>query len=262
MDWLYQEFIKQPIPILVAVVGVLSAALTALVALIGVRSNVRALAAKDAQIQTLKTQIESSGAFDAKNFLLQHQSQIELYDRENSRLKAEVRGLVGRIRDLNRSVSEEQRAISSLMGVARILGATDTELLLRRIASLVMKRGTLKDFGDAESEVFKVFLDIMDLIVPDEETAREIARSAPEYIFDEAILPLLAVARQNHLSDQAYRLVELFVGAMNGTPLEWEADIYKQALLRAKQGFDFSSGSLPLDLSERFIMGERPKQNC
>lgn len=234
----------------IAVVGVLSAFLTALVSLIGMRWNKQALDAKDAQMASLKQQVDSIKDRTPAELHKQVVALKELMEAEVAHLQKSLDESNVLLRRKSAEVSDEKRTIAGMLGVGRLFfGIDDGELLIRRLHGLLYTHGSRINYGEQELAIWSFYVNATWLIMPNDEGCAAIVSGNPEWMLDYLILPLLASMRFRSLRKPARELLERVCGAMEATPFSNEVPIYREAIEQAEGGFDFSSGDLPTTLA-------------
>lgn len=235
-------------------VGVLAAFLTALVSLVGLRWNKQALDAKDAQLGNLRQQLDALKDRTPSEIHKQVVALKELMESEVSRLQTSLEESNDLLRRKSVEVSEEKRAIGTMLGYGRLFfGIDDGELLIRRLYELVYARYGPIDYGEQELAIWSFYLNAVRLVMPNDEACSAIVSGNPEWMLDYLIKPLLACMRFRTLKKPAREAVERVCLALENTPFAHEVPIYRDAIERAEGGFDFLSSDLPSELQMRML---------
>jgi hypothetical protein len=249
---------KLSIQEVIAVVGILTAFLTALVALIGLRRNKQALEAKDAQLGSLKQQLEALRDRNPAELQKQVVALKELMESEFSRLQKKLEESNDLLRRKSDEVSDEKRAIGTMPGYGHLFfGIDDGELLIRRLHELLYTRSGPIDYGEQELAIWSFYLNAVRLIMPNDEACAGIVTGGPEWVLDYLILPLLACMRFRSLKRSSREVLDRVCTALESTSFAHEVPVYREAIKRAEDGFNFLEGSLHRDLQLRLIQDKK-----
>jgi hypothetical protein len=250
---------KLSIQEVIALVGVLTAFLTALVSLIGLRWNRQALEAKEAQLSNLKQQLDALRDRTPAELQKQMVALKELMESEVDHLKKSLTNSNELLRRKAAEISDEKRAAATMLGYGRLFfGIDDSELLVRRLHELLYTRSGPIDYGEQELSIWSFYLNAVRLIMPNDQACAGIVSGNPEWMSDYLITPLLACMRFRSLRQPAREVLERVCSAMERTPFAHEVPIYRDAIERAEGGFEFLSGSFPQDLCARIIAVKKP----
>jgi hypothetical protein len=239
----------------VAVAGVLTAFLTATVALIGLRWNKQAAEAKDAEISSLKSQIsvlesQSPASLSTQFAALRNAMEQEILD---LRKQLEISNRL--LAEKTAEVSADKRAAADIMGRARLLFDISTaELELRRLrATIFWYSPEPRDFGEATDSVWSFYVGAMRLIVPNAQAAVEVAAASDEWLGDYGIMPLIIAMSYDHVREQAAEIASELIDGLAKTWRASEAGFWRKILARADRGEVFASLQLPVDDLVLFI---------
>ena len=240
----------------IAVVGVLAAFMTALLSLIGLRWNRQALEAKDAQLGTLKQQMEALRDRTPSEIHKQIVALKDLMESEIARLQTNLQDSNDLLRKKSDEVTDEKRAIGTMLGYGRVFfGIDDGELLIRRLHELLYTRSGPIEYGEQELAIWSFYLNAVRLVMPNDESCASVVTGNPEWMLDYLIKPLLACMRFRSLKSPAKEVLEKVCAALEATPFAYEVPIYRDAIVRAEEGYNYLEGSLPPDLQMRLIEG-------
>lgn len=232
----------------VALVGVLTAFLTALVAAIGLRWNKQTMTAKDAQLDTLRQQLEALRDRTPAELQKQMIALKDLMESETTRLQSSLRQSNELLRRKSAEISEETRYLAASFGRARIMGLDDGEILIRQLHGLLYDRRQKIDYGEQELAIWTFYVRVVQIGIPNAEVCKTIVTGNPEWMLDYLITPLLGSMRFQSLRISAKEALERVFDAIEGTPFSYEVPIYREMLARAAAGYDFSIGYMPEDL--------------
>jgi len=236
----------------IAIVGVLAAFLTALVSLIGLRWNKQALEAKDAQLSSLKQQLDALRDRTPAELQKQMVALRDLMESEVSRLQKSLEDSNELLRSKATEVSDQKRAVATMLGYGRLFfGIDDGELLVRRLHELLYTRSGPIDYGEQELAIWSFYLNAVRLVMSNDEACSGIVSRNPEWMLDYLIKPLLACMRLRSIRKPAREVLERVCAAMERTPFSHEVPVYLEAIERAEGGFEFLGGSFPDDLRVR-----------
>jgi hypothetical protein len=243
---------KTSIQEVIAVVGVLAAFISALVSLIGLRWNKQAIEAKEAQLGSLKQQLDALRDRTPAELQKQMVALKELMESEVGRLRRDLENSNMLLRQKATEVSDDKRAVATMMGYGRLFfGIDDGELLVRRLHELLYTRSGPIDYGEQELAIWSFYLNAVRLVMPNDEACSGIVAGNPEWMLDYLITPLLACMRFRSLREPAREVLERVCSAMERTPFTHEVPIYRDAIASAEGGFDFKSGRFPKELNIR-----------
>jgi hypothetical protein len=249
---------KLTIQEVIAVVGVLTAFLTALVSLIGLRWNKQALEAKDAQLGSLKQQLDALRDRTPAELQKQMVALKDLMESEVSRLQKSLEESNDLLRRKSAEVSDEKRAIGTMLGYGRLFfGIDDGELLVRRLHELLYTRSGPIEYGEQELATWSFYLNAVRLVMPNDDACAGIVTGNPEWMLDYLIIPLLACMRFRSLKRPAREVLDRVCTTLESTPFTHEVPIYREAIERAEGGFDFLAGHFPRDLQMRMIQSKK-----
>ena len=140
------------IPEIVGVVAVLSAFLTAVVAVIGVRWSKQVVETKDAEISGLKTQVVA-----LKDQVSATRGPL---DEEIEDLKSQLQISNTLLQNKTDEIADERRDAAAVMGRGKaIFGIEDSELEIRAIKEIVFDRmGKPIDYGDQTRAIWSFYV--------------------------------------------------------------------------------------------------------
>jgi hypothetical protein len=238
----------------IAVIGVVTAFLTALISLFGLRWSKQVFDAKDAQMDTLKQQLEALRDRTPAELQKQMIALKELMESEVSRLRASLDESNEMLRQKSAEISDDKRAIATALGYGRLFfGIDDGELLVRRLHGLLYNGTSAIDYGEQELAIWSFYLNAIRLIMPNDEACAGIVTGNPEWMLDDLIMPLLACMRFRSLKSPAREALDMVCKAVESTAFAHEVPLYRDAIEHAEKEFNFLAGSLPLDLTRRLI---------
>lgn len=123
----------------VAIVGVLSAFLGALVALMGLRWSKQAVDAKDAQIAALRQQVDQWKDMSPGSVQTHVRALKELLEPQIEELRQNLNESNELLRRKSMEVTDEKRQIAALTGMGKLIfGIDDAELTVRRLTAWFM----------------------------------------------------------------------------------------------------------------------------
>ena len=249
------------IPEVIAVVGVLAAFLTALVSLVSLRWSKQAFDAKDAQLSTLKQQLDAVKERSPAELHKQVVALKDMMGEQISRLENSLNESNDLLRRKTAEISEDKRAITTMMGYGKLLfGIDDGELMIRNLYGFLYTRPGLPiDYGEQQLAIWTFYVNAVRLLLPDEQAVKVLVERSPEWILDYLIMPLLASIRFRSLLNPAKELLNAICDGMEATPFSNEVSMYRAAMERAEQGYDFLAGNLPSDLAVQLITMSRGK---
>lgn len=230
---------------IVAIVGVLSAFLSACVALIGFRWSRQVLDARDAQISVLKEQIAALKDQAPDVLRKQHQVIINALNDEINSLRTELSYQRGKLKEKSVALADAELRISADMGVTKAaFNISDYEVELRRLSSFIMKSPwNPRVFPEGEYYGYEFYLKAIEFLKRDSGFTKKTVEKASEWIMDYLFYPLLScITNAPNLKDRAYDIYQEFMDEINAQgKLADELPLYKDLLRMVKMGADFGS---------------------
>ena len=228
----------------VAIVGVLSGLLTAVVGLIGYRWSKQVVEAKDAQIAGLKEQISSLKDLSPETVKKQSQAVIESVKDELSTVRLELTATRSKLKEkaakLDNALSE--KAVG--FGIpAALFGISDYELELRRLSSFIMRSPwNPRKFPDDEDYGYEFFLKAIDFYRRDPTFISGSVAQASEWIMDFLFYPLLAcIILAPHLRERANTVYQDFLDEIQSQGiLSDEVPLYRDLQRMANSNVAFA----------------------
>jgi len=238
-------FSSSDVPGLVALVGGLSAVLTALVGLVGYRWSKQAIDAKDAQIAVLKEQIAAQKDQAPDTIRKQNQAVVESLNDEMSKLRSELSAMRTKLRDKSAALTDSENKLAQNYGISKLaFNISDYELELRRLSSFIMKSPwNPRVFPDGDDYAYEFYLKVVTFLRRDPEFAKGVVERASEWIMDYLFYPLLAcMVEAPHLRDRADVIYQDFIDEIRAQGLlSDELQLYTDLQRMAKIGADFAA---------------------
>jgi hypothetical protein len=248
---------------IVAILGVLSALVTAVVGLIGYRWSKQVVEAKDAQINGLKEQISGLKDLSPESVKKQSQAIIDSLKSEISTIRGELSATRAKLKEKASQLDEERSKRAVSLGIpTSLFGISDYELELRRLSSFIMRSPwNPRAFPEDEDYGYEFYLKAIEFYRRDPTFTSGVVAQASEWILDFLFYPLLAcmilapylrerasliyqdflteIEAQGLLSDELPLYRDLNKLAMQGAPFE-QVQKYStfQHLMIAEHGID------------------------
>ncbi len=233
------------IPEIVAIVGVLSTLLAALVGLIGYKWSKQAFDSKDAQIAVMREQIVALKDLAPDTVRKQNQAVVDSLNTELTSLRAELSTTRTKLKDKSTRLEQVEMKLSSNLGITKAAFAiSDYEIELRRLSSFIMKSAwTPRSFPDGEGYGYEFYLMAIDFLRRDPEFEKVVVREASEWISDYLFHPLLAcILFAPFLKDRANDIFGCFMNEIKVQGcLSDELPLYADLLSMANMGVDFTA---------------------
>jgi len=227
-----------------AIVGVLSGFLTAVVGLIGYRWSKQVVEAKDAQIAGLKEQIGSLKDLSPETVKKQSQAVIESIRDELATVRLELAATRAKLKEKATKLDDALSEREINLGIPKALfDISDYELELRRLSSFIMRRSwNPRKFPENEDYGYEFFLKAIDFYRRDPTFTSGAVAQASEWIMDFLFYPLLAcIIQAPHLRDRANAVYQDFLNEIESQGiLSDEVPLYRDVQRLANSDIGFS----------------------
>ena len=207
---------------IVAVIGVLSTFLTAIIGLIGYRWSKQVVEAKEAQIATLKEQITALKDLSPETIKKQSQSIIESLQTEIATVRNELSSTRSKLKEKSSKLDEALTQQSVERGIPKALfEISDYELELRRLASFIMRSSWQpREFPSDQDYAYEFYLKVLEFYQRNPLFTSHSVSQASEWILDFLFYPLLACMIQApHLKNRASAIYQDFLAEIESQGL-------------------------------------------
>ncbi|RSE98386.1 hypothetical protein [Achromobacter aegrifaciens] len=229
----------------VAILGVLSTLLAALVGLIGYKWSRQAFDSKDAQIAVMREQIVALKDLAPDTVRKQNQAVVDSLNAELTSLRADLSATRAKLKDKSSRLEQAETKLSANLGITRAAFAiSDYEIELKRLSSFIMKSSwSPRIFPDGESYGYEFYLMAIDFLRRDPEFPKVVVREASEWILDYLFHPLYAcIVFAPFLKDRANEIFGIFMDEIKAQRcLSDELRLYTDLLRMANMGVDFTA---------------------
>ncbi len=228
---------------IVAIIGVLSALLTAVVSLLGYRWSKQVVESKDAQIAGLKEQVSALKDFSPDSVKKQSQAIIDTLKDDLSVVRAELSATRSKLKEKSERLDKALNDRAMNMGIAKSLfDITDYELELRRLCSFIM-RGPWnpRQFPGDEDYGYEFYLKALEFFRRDPTFTSKSVSQASEWIMDYVFYPLLAcIALAPNQKDRANSAYDDFLEEIESQGiLSDQLQLYRDLKRMANAGASF-----------------------